>query len=115
MILGVATVMIALTALGIVNSQRIGSSLGIVLASTFILLILILGAALLLPPEVGDGTGLLLGLPRRAALVVYGIGILPLFILPIAYALTFEGEVELDSVEGLAPATDHRSERERAR
>lgn len=30
------------------------------------------------------------GLPRRAALVVYGVGVLPLFLLPLVYALTFE-------------------------
>jgi hypothetical protein len=47
------------------------------------------GAALVMPAETRDST-LWLGLPPRAAVVLYGIGVLPLFVLPIAYALTFE-------------------------
>lgn len=31
-----------------------------------------------------------LGLPRRAAIVLYGVGLLPMFVLPVAYALTFD-------------------------
>jgi type II secretory pathway component PulM len=33
---------------------------------------------------------LFLGLPPRAAVVLLGIGLLPLLVLPIAYALTFD-------------------------
>jgi len=29
-------------------------------------------------------------LPARAAVVIYGIGLLPIVVLPVAYALTFE-------------------------
>jgi hypothetical protein len=43
------------------------------------------GAALLLPPETANGP-LLLDLPRRAAVVLLGVGVLPLLILPFAYA-----------------------------
>ena len=42
-------------------------------------------AALMLPTESSTST-LILGLPRRAALVLLGVGVLPLFILPFAYA-----------------------------
>lgn len=45
--------------------------------------------ALLLPPDTVDGP-YWLGLPRRAAVVLYGVGIVPLFVLPVAYALTFD-------------------------
>jgi hypothetical protein len=45
--------------------------------------------ALALPPET-EGAALWLGLPRRAALVLYGIGLLPVAILPVAYARTFD-------------------------
>jgi hypothetical protein len=31
-----------------------------------------------------------MGLPARAAIVIYGVGLLPIVVLPIAYALTFE-------------------------
>ena len=43
------------------------------------------------PPPVA-GAPLWLGLPKGAALVLYGVGLLPLLVLPLAYALTFEGQ-----------------------
>jgi hypothetical protein len=46
------------------------------------------GAALALPAE-HAGSPLLLGLPRRAALLLYGIGVLPAFVLPLLYAQSF--------------------------
>lgn len=45
------------------------------------------GAALLLPDS-GSAEPLWLGLPRRAAIIVYGVGLLPLLFLPWAYART---------------------------
>ena len=55
----------------------------VVLASGFCL-------ALGLPITEAAGTPLLLGLPVRAAIVIYGIGLLPIVVLPVAYALTFD-------------------------
>jgi hypothetical protein len=46
--------------------------------------------ALWLPANEGSGSALFLGLPLRAAIVVYGIGLMPVIVLPVAYALTFE-------------------------
>ena len=40
------------------------------------------------PPPAGEP--IWLGLPRRAAILIYGIGLLPVFLLPIAYAMTFD-------------------------
>jgi len=45
-----------------------------------------LGLALLLPAD-SAGAPLVLGLPLRAAIVIYGVGLLPVFILPACYAL----------------------------
>jgi hypothetical protein len=45
--------------------------------------------ALGLPVEAAD-TPLLLGLPPRAAVILYGVGVLPLFILPVVYLRTFD-------------------------
>lgn len=42
--------------------------------------------ALLLPAE-GADAALWAGLPRRAAIVIYGVGLLPALILPLLYAL----------------------------
>lgn len=66
--------------------RRLGAALGVVLAITaggFVLL-------LALPPtDPGDPT-LVLGLPPRAAVLLYGIGLLPILVVPIAYAATFD-------------------------
>ena len=47
------------------------------------------GAVLVMPAETA-GSVLWLGLPPRTAIVLYGIGVLPLFLLPLAYAYTFD-------------------------
>jgi hypothetical protein len=47
-------------------------------------------AGLLLAPAPGPGARLLFGLPLPAAIVVYGVGIVPLLVLPIVYARTFD-------------------------
>jgi len=48
--------------------------------------------ALGLPANEGSDSVLWLGLPLRAAIVVYGIGLMPVVVLPVAYALTFESQ-----------------------
>ena len=59
----------------------------------FIIMTVLLGGGLaavfLLPAELGAAEPLLLGLPQRAAIVLYVIGLLPILVLPVAYALTF--------------------------
>jgi hypothetical protein len=58
----------------------------------FVVLVLAIGfcAALALPSTEGPLSGLWLGLPARAAIVIYGVGLLPIIVLPVAYAMTFE-------------------------
>lgn len=82
--------MVATMALGAARSgQRHGGLRRLALPFGAVLLIVLgaFAAALLLPAA---GEPLLLGLPRRAAIVLYGVGVLPALILPIAYALTFD-------------------------
>lgn len=50
------------------------------------------GGALLLPATESPNSELWLGLPARAAIVIYGVGLMPTILLPIAYALTFESQ-----------------------
>ena len=45
--------------------------------------------ALGLPSNEGPDSMLWLGLPLRAAVMVYGVGLMPAVVLPVAYALTF--------------------------
>jgi hypothetical protein len=58
----------------------------------FVVAVLAIGfcAALALPATESPLSRLWLGLPARAAIVIYGIGLLPIIVLPVAYALTFD-------------------------
>jgi len=62
--------------------------------------------ALWLPANEGPTSVLWLGLPARAAIVIYGIGLLPIVVLPVAYALTFDTQTlsqsDIDRVKELA-------------
>ena len=97
MVAGLTLLLVALCVLG---TRRGGNSrpLALRLGLGFLALVLLggFGAALALPPE-SPATPLLLGLPRRAALVVYGIGILPALFLPLVYAFSFERAVLSDT------------------
>jgi hypothetical protein len=57
----------------------------------FVIAILAIGfcGALALPATDGPTSTLWLGLPLRAAVIIYGIGVLPIVVLPVAYAVTF--------------------------
>lgn len=62
----------------------------IAVAATLVLVLVASGFlfALYLPQET-VASRLWLGLPLRAAIILYGVGIAPLFILPLVYAVTF--------------------------
>jgi hypothetical protein len=72
------------------------------------------GTALALPSTEGPLSELWLGLPARAAMVIYGIGLLPIIVLPVAYALTFKSQTlnaeDVERVRALARANRARSE-----
>ena len=76
-------------------------------------------AALALPATEGPLSRLWLGLPARAAMVIYGIGLLPIVVLPIAYALTFETQTlsaeDVERVRALARANKSAIENARDR
>ncbi len=89
-VLALATLFVATMVLG---AGRAGRGLGrLVWPFTFVWLILAagFGAVLLLRPAAPADPTLWLGLPPRAAVILYGIGILPALVLPLAYALTFD-------------------------
>ena len=96
----VAGIVLLLCSLVLLGTRRQGRSRPRALRLGLSLLAIVLlggfGAALLLPPE-GPGAPLVLGLPRRAALLVYGIGILPALFLPLIYALSFGAAVLTES------------------
>lgn len=103
---GTCLSLVAMMVVGAARNGRIGGRL----AAAFGLVLLVVGggfAALLALPaaDPADPT-LWLGLPPRAAVLVYGIGMLPFFIVPVAYAWTFDeltlSETDLERVRNAA-------------
>jgi hypothetical protein len=82
----------------------------------FVVAVLAVGfcAALALPATESPLSKLWLGLPARAAIVIYGIGLLPIIVLPVAYALTFETQTlraeDVERVRELGRENKARSE-----
>jgi hypothetical protein len=84
---------ISLGAIMILGATRGQNGIGpLKLPFLFVVAVLAIGfcAALALPATESPLSKLWLGLPARAAVVIYGIGLLPIVVLPVAYALTFE-------------------------
>lgn len=100
--IGVPLALVSVMSLGAARGGRVPGPLlaafalvGLMLAGGFALALLLPGGG----GVAGNGTvgePLLLGLPRRAAIVIYGIGLLPVLVLPVAYALTFEAQTLRD-------------------
>jgi hypothetical protein len=108
MVFGIAAMAVSLMTLGAVRAGEKMGILGIALAFVFAVLMGGFALALLLPHSDGARTTLFLGLPPRAAIVIYGIGLLPVLVLPFVYALTFEQrtltEADLKRVKEAAAA-----------
>lgn len=100
---------ISLGAIMILGAARGKKGIGpLKLPFFFVVAVLAIGfcAALALPATESPLSKLWLGLPARAAVVIYGIGLLPIVVLPVAYALTFETQTlsaeDLERVRALA-------------
>ena len=88
--IGTATVMVAASALGAARTDTGIGRLKLPFAIVFLIVAGGFAAVLAMPAPDPANPTLILGLPVGAAIVILGIGILPLLVLPIAYALTFE-------------------------
>ncbi|HEX9129812.1 MAG TPA: hypothetical protein VF850_11690 [Gemmatimonadaceae bacterium] len=98
--LGIPVALGAIMILGAARGRRGIGPLKIPFAFVVLVLVIGFGAALALPATEGPLSTLWLGLPARAAIVIYGVGLLPIVVLPIAYALTFETQtLSADDVE----------------
>jgi hypothetical protein len=98
MTVGIGFLCVGFMALG---AGRPGRSLGVLwipFGFTFVVLVGGSGLALALPGGEGPASRLVAGLPIRAALVIYAIGLLPALALPLAYALTFD-RLTLDAAD----------------
>jgi hypothetical protein len=84
---------ISLGAIMILGAARGEKGIGpLKLPFLFVVAVLAIGfcAALALPATESPLAKLWLGMPARAAVVIYGVGLLPIVVLPVAYALTFD-------------------------
>jgi hypothetical protein len=106
--IGTAVVMVAASALGAARADTGIGRLKLPFAITFVIVAGGFAAVLLMPAPDAANPTLFLGLPAGAAIVILGIGLLPLLVLPIAYALTFESmtlsEADLARVRDAARA-----------
>lgn len=89
MALGLATMIVSLMALGAVRRGDSVGALRLPLLVTFVAIAGCFIAALSLPAE-GAGSTVIMGFPLRAAIVIYGVGLVPLVMLPVVYAMTFD-------------------------
>lgn len=90
MAIGIAAMMVSIMALGALRDGETARALAFPFAFTFLVLAGGFGLALALPNADTAAMRLWLGLPPRAAVIVYGVGLLPFLVLPYAYARTFE-------------------------
>jgi hypothetical protein len=88
--LGIPTAVGAIMILGAARSNRGIGPLRIPFLFTAAILAVGFCVALALPASETATSHLWFGLPLRAAVVIYGVGLLPIVVLPIAYAVTFE-------------------------
>lgn len=104
--LGIPVALAAIMILGATRGLRGIGPLKIPFAFVALVLVIGFGAALALPATEGPLSTLWLGLPARAAIVIYAVGLLPIVVLPIAYALTFETQTlsaeDVERVRALA-------------
>ncbi len=104
--LGSAGALASMIALGAARGGRVRP---VALAASVFVFLLVggaFGAALLLPANEGPSAVLVLGLPLRTAIVLYGIGVVPMLVLPLAYALSFDREtLSDDDLERIRRAT----------
>ena len=109
--LGIPVAVGAIMVLGAARGRGGVGSLKFPIAFVVAVLVVGFGAALALPATEGPLSALWLGLPTRAAIVIYGVGLLPIIVLPVAYALTFETQTlnaeDVERVRALARANTH--------
>lgn len=103
--LATATMITAAMVLGAEKDGRIGR-LGWAFAFAFLVLAGGFGLVLAMPAADPADPTLWFGLPPRAAIILYGIGLLPFFVIPVAYALTFDertlSDADLERVRRMA-------------
>jgi hypothetical protein len=89
MIAGLAGLGVGVMALGTWHPARRSRLVQGTLVLTGVAIVSGFGLAVLLPAGESAASPLILGFPARAAAALYIVGVAPLFILPLVYAITF--------------------------
>lgn len=82
---------VALFVLGAATRGVWSPRIGLLLGALLVTLIASFGAGLALTVGTPAAEPLFFGLPRRLGIVLYGVGVLPLLVLPLAHARSFNG------------------------
>ncbi len=105
MAIAIPGTMVAMMMMGAARAGRVGR-LWLPFAFVFAVVAGGFSVVLALPPVDPSDPTLWLGLPPRAAVIMYGIGLLPILAMPIGYALTFDAmtlsEADLERVRQIA-------------
>lgn len=113
---GIPAALVSVMVMGAAREK--GGIKGLMIPFAFLGILLTLGfcLALGLPANESAQSTLYLGLPLRAAIIIYGVGLIPIVVLPVAYALTFETQTlskeDLAKVRALGAAYAKRNEAE---
>lgn len=94
--LGSMGLLMSLMALGAIRHGTLPPVLTWTFAGIFVICGTAFGLALALPDDGGAGAPLVAGLPLRAATVILVVGVVPILVLPFAYALTFDASTLSD-------------------
>jgi hypothetical protein len=91
--IGTCGALMSLMALGAVRRGRIAPVLRVVFGVMFVFCAGCFCVALAMPANEGVGGTLLFGFPLRSTIVLLGIAIVPIFVFPLAWALTFDSSM----------------------
>lgn len=115
---GIPIALVSVMVMGAARDRGGVKKLALPFAFVGILLTVGFCLALGLPANESAESSLIFGLPLRAAIVIYGVGLIPIVVLPVAYALTFETQTlnaeDLEKVRRLGAAYAQRGEDQRS-
>ncbi len=105
LVLGNALLVPAAMALGAPLHGPKGRVLRAALWATGAIILVAFAAALALPADESTASRIFLGFPKRAAIVIYGAGVLPLVALPVLFAWSFDPRAfDRESIERIRAA-----------
>jgi hypothetical protein len=91
--IGTCGALMSMMALGAIRRGKIAPVLRWVFAGMFLFCAGCFCVALAIPPNEGAGGSLLFNFPLRSTIVLLGVAIVPILVMPFAWALTFDSSM----------------------